>query len=141
LEFDLDLARLASSENPVYYVQYAYARICSILRYAGREQEISEEDIQEAPLDRLTEPVEIDLIKKVLDFPEVVRGAAVGREIQRLPHYLREVAQSFHRFYEQCRVVSEDEGLTRARMVLAESARRAMGYTLGLMGVSAPEKM
>jgi len=141
LEFDLDLARLASSENPVYYVQYAHARICSIVRYAGRERPLDDDDFRAAPLDRLVEAVEIDLIKKVLDFPEVVRGAAVGRETQRLPHYLREVAQGFHRFYEQCRVVGDDEDLTRARLVLAESARRAMGYTLELMGVSAPERM
>ncbi len=141
LDFDLSLARLASSENPVYYVQYAHARICSIVRYAGRDREVDDAFVSDARLERLEEPAEFDLMKQVLDFPEVVRGAAMGREVQRLPHYLRDVAQSFHRFYDTCRVVSDDAELTQARLVLAEASRRALAYTLGLMGVSAPERM
>jgi arginyl-tRNA synthetase len=141
LDFDLDLARLASAENPVYYVQYAHARICSILRYAGREDGLGEDAAREAPLDRLDHPFEFDLVKCIVDFPEVVRSAALGRDVQKLPHYLRDVAQTFHRFYDQCRVVTDDAGLTRARLVLVEGARRALASTLALMGVGAPQRM
>jgi arginyl-tRNA synthetase len=136
-DFDLDLARKHSDENPVFYVQYAHARICSIIDHA-REKGITR---TKSDLALLKEKEEISLIKALLEFPEVVLGAALAREPHRLPTYLQDLAGVFHAFYHQHRVVADDAGLTQARLDLCDAARIVFANGLGLLGVSAPEKM
>ncbi len=136
LDFDLDLARTQNDENPAYYVQYAHARIASILRYAAERGLTPGRGGV-----RLTEPEETALARKLAAFPEVVRGAAAAREPQRMPTYLVETAAEFHRFYHACRVVGDDPARSRERLLLSESARIVIRNGLALMGVSAPERM
>ncbi len=136
-DFDLDLARKHSDENPVFYVQYAHARICSIIDHA-REKGITR---TKSDLSLLKEKEEINLIKALLEFPEVVLGAALAREPHRLPTYLQDLAGVFHTFYHQHRVVTDDAGLTQARLDLCDAARIVFANGLSLLGVSAPEKM
>ncbi len=137
LDFDLDVARRQNDENPAFYVQYAHARIASILRYAA------ERDLRpaEAGALRLSAAEEVALARRLAVFPELVRGAAAAREPHRLPAYLVETAAEFHRFYHACRVVGEDTAVTRGRLLLAEAARTVLANGLALMGVSAPERM
>ena len=136
LDFDLDLARTRNDENPAYYVQYAHARIASVLRYAA-ERGLS------AGTGRVTleRPEEKALVRKLAAFPEVVRGAAAAREPHRLPTFLTETAAEFHRFYHACRVVGDDAARSRERLLLSEAARLVLHNGLALMGVSAPERM
>jgi len=136
LDFDLDLARTRNDENPAYYVQYAHARIASIVRYAA-ERDLKADTGRIA----LEQPEETALVRKLAAFPEVVRGAAVAREPHRLPTYLGETAAEFHRFYHACRVVGDDPARSRQRLLLSESARIVIRNGLALMGVSAPERM
>ncbi len=136
LDFDMDLARRQSDENPAYYVQYAHARIASVLRYAREQGFVG--GAPEAPYDAVEEQL---LLRKIAAFPEVVRGAAAAREPHRIPTYLVELAGIFHRFYHACRVVSDDTARTRARLQLCEAARVVVRNGLGLLGVSAPERM
>jgi arginyl-tRNA synthetase len=139
LDFDLDLAKQQNDENPAYYVQYAHARIASILRYAAeRGLVVDASDPAPAALDA---PEEIALIRKLAAFPEVVRGAACAREPHRLPVYLMETAAEFHRFYHACRVVSDDAARSLARLAVAAAARVVVENGLALMGISAPERM
>jgi len=140
LDFDLELAKKQSNENPVYYVQYAHARICSILKRAG-EQGYKIPAYEEADLHLLKLPEEVELIKTVTRFPEVVEGAAAAIEPHRLTFYLNELAATFHSYYNKNRVLSEDEGLSKARLFLVESVRTVLRNTLKLLGVSAPEEM
>ena len=137
LDFDLDVARRQNDENPAFYVQYAHARIASILRYAA------ERGLRPADRDavRLAAPEEVALARRLAGFPELVRGAAAAREPHRLPAYLVETAAEFHRFYHACRVVGEDDAVTRGRLLLAGAARTVLANGLALMGVSAPERM
>jgi arginyl-tRNA synthetase len=136
LDFDMDLARSQSDENPAYYVQYAHARIASVLRFAREQGHLA------APADRAYDaPEEQQLLRKIAAFPEVVRGAAAAREPHRIPTYLVELSGTFHRFYHACRVVGDDAALTRARLQLCEAARVVVRTGLDLMGVSAPERM
>jgi arginyl-tRNA synthetase len=135
LDFDLDVARQQNDENPAYYVQYGHARICSVLRYAA------ERGLQPAPEIPLDQEEETLLIRQLARFPEVVRGAAAAREPHRVPTYLVETAAAFHRFYHQCRVVTDDLPRSRARLELVDAARVVLRNGLGLMGVSAPERM
>ncbi len=135
MDFDLDLAKEQSSENPVYYVQYAHARIASILRFAG------DVDFSSGDVSLLTSEPELDLIRKMLVLPELVETAATTLAPHHLPHYSQEIAAVFHSFYKQCRVVTEDEALTKARLKLVSAAKVVLGNTLVLMGVNAPEAM
>ena len=139
MDFDFALARRQSSENPVYYVQYAHARISSILREAARlgvPLPVPETDL--APL---SAPEEWSLALRVIAFPEVVHAAGMRREPQRLCAYARELAEAFHVFYGQRRVITEESSLTAARLVLVDAARRVLRNTLDLMGVAAVERM
>jgi arginyl-tRNA synthetase len=136
LDFDLDLAKRQNDENPAYYVQYAHARICSILRYAAERGLVP---VAQPTLD--SDPGEIALARRLTQFPEVVRGAAFAREPHRLPQYLIETASEFHRFYHHCRVVSEDLERSRRRLQLVDAARVVVANGLALMGVTAPERM
>ncbi len=140
LDFDLELAKKQSNENPVYYVQYAHARICSILRLA-EEKGYGVPIFKDVACDRLTSSEEIALIKMITRFPEIVEGAAKALEPHRLAFYLHELAALFHSYYNKYKVVSEDEALTLARLMLVRSIRTVLKNGLTLLGVSAPEKM
>lgn len=142
LDFDLELAKTQSNENPVYYVQYAHARICSILRKAAEEDGISVPSAREADLSRLTHEAEIDLMKKLNEFPDVILEAGQAYEPHRLTRYAQDLAAVFHSFYSECRVISpEDPALTAARLVLVDSTRTVLANNLRLLGISAPERM
>lgn len=138
LDFDLTLATEHSSDNPVYYVQYANARICSIMR------QISEEGIKidlKAPLNVLTEEVEIALIKKLGEYEELIATAACERAPHRIAHYAYDLAGMFHSFYNQCRVLGVDKDLQQARLLLIKAVGHTLKHSLSILGVSAPEHM
>ncbi len=138
VDLDLELARRESSDNPVYYVQYAHARIASILRKAGGEAGEAGAPTPGTPL----EPAERDLVKRLLEFPEEVREAASRRAPHRICAYSTAVAADFHAFYRDCQVVgAEGEGVERSRLGLCQLAQRTIAASLGLLGISAPEKM
>jgi arginyl-tRNA synthetase len=140
LDFDLDLARRQNDENPAYYVQYAHARIASILRFA-RDRGLEGAGPRAPGEPGLDAPEEIALLRRLAAFPEIVRGAAFAREPHRIPAWLVETAATFHRFYHACRVVSDDAPRSRARLRLAEATRLVIANGLALMGVGAPERM
>jgi len=140
LNFDLGLAKKHSDENPVFYLQYAYARICSILRYAG-DASVPPAPAGEFDASLLSSAAETDLIKTLLLFPETVESSALVYEPHRLADYLQGVATSFHRFYHECRVVTEDIPLTRARIALSHAARCVLRNGFAILGISAPEQM
>lgn len=138
LDFDLTLATEHSSDNPVYYVQYANARICSIMR------QISEEGIKinaDAPLKFLTEDVEVSLIKKLGEYEELIANAACERAPHRIAHYAYELAGLFHSFYNQCRVLGVDKDLQQARLLLIQATGHTLRHSLAILGVSAPDHM
>ncbi|MGZ3594333.1 MAG: arginine--tRNA ligase [Syntrophales bacterium] len=140
LDFDLELAKRQSSENPVYYVQYAHARICSIVRNA-HERGYNIPVYDEVDLSFLTLPEEINLIKAITRLPEVVEGAALSLEPHRLTFYLNDLAALFHSYYNKHKVLSDEEGLSKARLFLTKSILTVLGNALKILGVSAPEKM
>jgi arginyl-tRNA synthetase len=140
LDFDLELAKKQSNENPVYYVQYAHARICSILRNAD-ERGIEIPGYDEIDSHRLILPEEINLIKAITRFPELVEGAAQSLEPHRLTFYLNELAGIFHSYYNKHKVLSDDEELSRVRVFLIQSILTVLRNALMLLGVSAPERM
>jgi arginyl-tRNA synthetase len=137
MDFDLDLAKKQSSENPVYYVQYAHARIAGILlqatekipSYAGGDVSL------------LSHEAELALIRKALRLPELVESIAISLEPHQLPYYAVELATAFHDFYEKCRVLTDDEALSKARLKLVSAVKITLARTLDLMGMSAPERM
>ena len=137
MDFDLELAKKQSADNPVYYVQYAHARIASILRLA-KQREI---DHSQGDVSLLTSEPELTIIRRLILFPEIVERVAATLEPHHLPYYAQDLATVFHSFYKQCRVVSEDETLTRARLKLVQATQIALAKVLRLMGMSAPEKM
>jgi arginyl-tRNA synthetase len=139
LDFNLTLARKESDENPVYYVQYAHARICSVISYARGEGVDFPEDVSCVRL--LAEPEEKELIRNLVIFPQLIEGAAESYEPHRLTAYGQQLAGSFHRFYHICRIVSSDRRLSEARLLLASATRIVLSETLRLLGVSAPERM
>ncbi len=137
MDFDLELAKKQSEDNPVYYVQYAHARIASIMRLA-KERDI---DYSDGDISLLGDDAEIALIRKMLLLPELVETAARNLEPHWLPYYAMELATAFHWFYQQCRVVSTDTALTKARLKLVKACQIVLAKTLSLMGMSAPESM
>jgi arginyl-tRNA synthetase len=139
LDFDLELAKAASDENPVYYVQYAHTRLASLLREAAKAGLLppSAED----DLDPLSLPEEVGLIKQLALYPELVIGAAQALEPHRLPAYLHDLAARFHGYYNRHRIISTDVPVTRARLALVAACRIVIANALGLLGVSAPERM
>jgi arginyl-tRNA synthetase len=141
LKFDVDLAKTASSENPVFYLQYAHARICSIFRQA-EERGIPMPSVADVDLALLGEPEEAALIKKCAELPRVVEEATEAFEPHAIPHYLTGVATAFHQFYDRCRVLDADNlPRTSARMLLAKATQTVLANGLGLLGVRAPESM
>jgi arginyl-tRNA synthetase len=137
MDFDLELAVKQSADNPVYYVQYAHARIASILRHA--EEKGADDEGGDVSL--LTADAELALIRKMLLLPEIVESIAASLEPHALPYYAQELATAFHAFYKQCRVVTNDRAMTAARLKLVKAAKVVLGRTLRLMGMNAPEKM
>jgi len=137
MDFDLELAIKQSSENPVFYVQYAHARISSILRNA-EEKGI---DFSQADMGLLQDEAELTLIRKMVRISEVIEVVAASREPHHLPFYAQDLATVFHSFYKQCRVISDDEAVSRARLRLVQAARIVLAKTLHLMGMTAPDKM
>jgi arginyl-tRNA synthetase len=134
MEFDVDLARRQSSENPVYYAQYAHARLANVLKLGGQVS-------GSAALERLNSEWELELMRVMMRWPDVVRESAEALEPHRLAFFTDELAAAIHRFYKNCRVVTDDAPLTAARLLLSRAARTTIANALGLMGVSAPDRM
>jgi arginyl-tRNA synthetase len=134
MEFDVDLARRQSSENPVYYAQYAHARLANVLTFGAGAS-------GEPALARLDSEWELELMRGMLRWPDVVREAAEAREPHRLAFFTDELAAGIHRFYKNCRIVTDDAELTAARLLLSRAARTTIANALGLMGVAAPDRM
>lgn len=147
IDFDIEVAKKQDSSNPVYYVQYAHARICSILRkavgseHATPESVATELNLDAADLSLLTHESELALMKKIADFSDLVAGAARDRAAFRLTHYAQALASLFHGFYTNCHVIVDDQELMRARLALCDAVRINLAQTLGLLGVSAPTHM
>lgn len=140
ITFDLEEARRQSMDNPVYYLQYAHARMRSLEGFAA-EQGVQRVPLEEADLALLTHPAEIEVLKQCDRLGEEVREAALRRAPHRITAYGYDVATAFHRFYTDCRIVTEDADLTQARLWLVEAARSVMLAVLGLLGIGAPERM
>jgi len=138
LDFDLDLAKEASDKNPVFYLQYAHARICSIVRKA---EEVGFTFGETPDLTLLTHEAETGLIKELLRLPDVLQQTAEAKEPHRLITYLREVAVAFTRFYGACRIIGEERALATARMHLAQATRVVLRNGLTVLGISTPEQM
>ena len=138
LEFDIELAKQQAPENPVYYVQYAHARICSILARAEEQGLPIEHGV---PLSPLGHPSEDELMRKLSAFEEIVSDAAQRRAPQKVTRYVEELASTFSAFYRDCKVVSEDLQLSRARLALCLATKRVIADALSLLGVSAPQRM
>ena len=152
IDFDIEVAKKQDSSNPVYYVQYAYARICSILRKAGEargmnvesagiEEIVAELGLDDIDLSPLAHESELALMRKMADFSDLVAGAARDRAPFRLTHYAQELAGLFHSFYGNCHVLGEEESVEKARLALVDSTRIVLALSLDLLGVSAPERM
>jgi arginyl-tRNA synthetase len=144
LEFDLNLALEQSDKNPVYYVQYAHARIASVLRHAESQGMLPADAALKAGgvnYGLLTQPEEIALVKMLLDFPETVDSACFGFEPQRITTYLHDVATAFHKFYHEHRVVTPDQDLSLARLALCQASKRVLANGCKILGISAPERM
>lgn len=140
LDFDLELAKKQAPENPVFYVQYAHARICSIIKHA-KEKEITSPKTEDVNIKLLRLKEELDIIKKLAFFPDIVKGSAIAMEPHRITFYLQELAAMFHPYYNKNRVVTEDAKLTDARLYLCEAVRIVLQNGLKLLGISAPEEM
>lgn len=140
LEFDLDLAKKTSNENPVYYVQYAHARIASIFRVA-KEEGINIESLGSADVGPLALKDEITLIKGILQFFDVLEGSARSYEPHRITFYLLDLVGKFHSYYNKARVICDDNGVTLARLLLLQMLAKVIESGLGILGVSAPDKM
>jgi len=145
LNFDMALAKEQSSKNPVYYVQYAHARICSILRQNTGTvpliQSLKARTVSEGQ-SLINHPAELALIRQLIKFPEIIEETASDYQVQRLPYYSLELANYFHKFYEQCRVLDEkNKESSQARIILVKATQIVLKNTLELMGISAPKKM
>lgn len=141
VEFDLDLAKAESSDNPVYYVQYAHARLCSILRQAAEQGYNTAGIPQKGELKRLQSNEERELLKKIAELPNEIEVAARLTEPHRLARYVLDLAGLFHSFYNSQRVLVDEEGLREARLGLVRSTKQVLANVLGILGVTAPERM
>jgi len=140
LDFDLELAKKESMENPVFYIQYAHARICGILEHKGKQGKASARG-EGKTLDMLCAKEELNILRTLREFPEVIEESAQRLEPYRLIAYLMELASVFHVFYSKHRVVGDDADLTSARLILIESLKVVFSQALALLGVSCPDKM
>ena len=141
LDFDLDLAKSRSNENPVYYIQYAHARICSVFRNLEQMNETHNQAIGEASLKLLTEPNETLLLRALSRYPEIIETSARLRAPHQLAHYLQALATEFHSYYNSQQFLVEDENIRNARLNLILAARIVLANGLALLGISAPESM
>lgn len=139
LNFDLSLAKEKSEKNPVYYIQYAYARICSLLR-KGKIKNNSLK-VKENEIKLLIHPREINLVRELIKFPEIIRDTAKDLKVQRIPQYAKNIATLFHQFYQDCQVLTEDISLRKARLILVLCTKIILKNILDLMGISSPERM
>lgn len=140
LDFDLDLAKSRSNDNPVYYVQYAHARIASIFRQA-QEAGIEYSDFSNANFELLVSESEVDLIKKLGNYPSEIASAAKDRAVHRIAYYVHELAGAFHTFYNQCRIIGVDSELQKARLALTVAVQNTLKHALDIIGVEAPDRM
>jgi arginyl-tRNA synthetase len=140
LEFDLEVAKAQSSENPVFYVQYAHARINSIFAHA-QEKGIKMDNLFDADLSLLSHGEELRIIKKLLIYPMVFEGAVNAHEPHRITFYIQELSSIFHPYYNKCRIVTDDVALSTARLALCEAIRIVLRDGLEILGISAPERM
>ena len=138
LNFDLTLATEKSNENPVYYIQYAHARICSIMRQLAEENVV---EAAAADYNLLTDATELELIKKLCEYQEMLELAAKERAVHRVAHYVHDLAGLFHSFYNQCRILGVDPEVQQARIKLVQATRHTIKHALNILGVSAPERM
>lgn len=141
MELDLDLMKKQSSENPVFYVQYAHARIASILNRFDELFDVRRQTIAKSHLELLTTESELDLIKEILKFPEIIDEISRDYQVHKLAHYAVSLADKFHHFYHECRVITDDELLTQARLALIMAVKITLKNALDLLGVSTPDKM
>ncbi len=139
IEFDIEAVKQQAPDNPVYYVQYAHARICSILRKA--QEQGHQVDVASADLSLLVHPSEDDLMRKLATYEEVIPETAALRAPQRMTRFVEELASTFSAFYRDCKVVTDDDALTAARLSLCVATKSVVASALGLLGVSAPESM
>jgi arginyl-tRNA synthetase len=140
MNFDIEVVKAQTMENPVYYVQYGHARIASILRKA-EGQGIALRPVGDVNLSRLSDEAELDLRRSLAEVPGVIAKAAELRAPHRLTHAAQDLAGRFHRFYTDCRVVTDDAELTQARLALCTATQQVLANLLGLVGVSAPQRM
>ena len=138
LEFDLNLATENSDKNPVFYLKYAHARVCSILKNIENSEKLLNSEYN---LNNLKKIEEIDLIKSVLEFPEAIKLAAQKCEPQVLVEYLRDIASKFSSFYHNCQIKGEEIDLQQSRLILANSVRVVLSNGLNILGIKAPESM
>jgi arginyl-tRNA synthetase len=136
LNFDLDLAADQSDKNPVYYLQYAHARICNIIKRNDEKENVIDYDPE-----LLENELEIDLLKKLEQFPIIVRSALDSLEPQSVANYLQETAGKFHKYYANCRIIGEEKELTQSRIALIKATKNVINSGLSLLGITAPEKM
>jgi arginyl-tRNA synthetase len=141
LDFDLNLAKSHSNENPVYYIQYAHARVCSVLRQVEQKDLYHNEAIGEAALDLLTEDHELALTRTLSRFPETIESAALSRTPHLLAHYLHSVATALHAYYNAHHFLVDEENLRNARLNLVLATKIVLKNGLTLLGVLAPEEM
>ena len=141
LDFDLDLAKSNSNENPVYYIQYAHARICSVFRNLEQMDETHNQAIGEAALKLLIEPNEIKLLRALSRYPEIIESAARLRAPHQLAHYLQALATEFHALYNSQQFLVDDENIRNTRLNLILATRIVLANGLALLGISAPESM
>ena len=141
LDFDLDLAKSQSNDNPMYYIQYAHARVCSVFRQLVDKGMDYDQSRGIASLSRLTEAHEQALITRLSRFPELIETAALSHEPHQIAHYLRELANEFHTYYNAHQFLVDDADLRYARLALISAVRQVTANGLTLLGVSAPEQM
>jgi len=142
LDFDLELAKQQSSENPVFYVQYAHARVASIFEQARRSGVTwNPSEVRNIPVERLELAQEMELIRKVIQFDDVLEESVTELEPHRMVFYLLDLAGEFHRYYNRHRVISDDAGLSRARLLLVQNVQKTIRRGLEILGVDAPMKM
>ena len=139
MDFDLDLAKSKTNENPVYYIQYAHARICSVFRQANEKE--MEVDHSQANLSLLTEGIEKNIIKELSRYKSVLESSAIQYEPHQLAYYLKDLSTHFHSYYSACKFIVEDKHLTQARLSLIHATRQILINGLSILGVSAPESM
>ena len=139
MDFDLDLAKSKTNENPVYYIQYAHARICSVFKQAD-EKEL-ELDVSQANLSLLTEEIEKDILRELSRFRSVLESSAIQYEPHQLAYYLRDLSNHFHSYYNACKFIVDDKNLTQARLALINATQQILKNGLSILGVGAPESM